>query len=192
MFNPFESQQDRINKMMCAQQRHRSAWAFAQLDQFTLYTQWVAKDQRFLHADSKDSDQIARMRRLVSLFCGRKGHYFCRTCFSMGNLGVQVSVHWSFCSSVNIYPGCLVSATPLTVLYRSSWNFAGVFLMVCRCACGLDIDYFLSLFPLCELSHFSTSVYRQWVPCEHNCSHNFIPIFLKLCTCFLHGLKMCM
>ena len=34
-------------------------------------------------------------------------------------------------------------------------------------------------------------MYRQWVPCEHNSSYNFIPIFLKLCTCFLHGLKMC-
>ena len=28
------------------------------------------------------------------------------------------------------------------------------------------LDYFLSLFPLCELNHFSTSMYRQWVPCE--------------------------
>ena len=35
-------------------------------------------------------------------------------------------------------------------------------------------------------------VYRQWVPCEHNSSYNFIPIFLKLCTCFRHGLEMCM
>ena len=34
-------------------------------------------------------------------------------------------------------------------------------------------------------------MYRQWVPCERNSSYNFIPIFLKLCTCFLHGLKMC-
>ena len=34
----------------------------------------------------------------------------------------------------NIYPGCLVSAT-----------------------------HFLSLFPHCELSHFSPSIYRQWV-----------------------------
>ena len=33
-------------------------------------------------------------------------------------------------------------------------------------------------------------MYRQWVPCERNSSYNFIPIFLKLCTCFLHGLKM--
>ena len=34
-------------------------------------------------------------------------------------------------------------------------------------------------------------MYRQWVPCERNSSYNFIPILLKLCTCFLHGLKMC-
>ena len=34
-------------------------------------------------------------------------------------------------------------------------------------------------------------MYRQWVPYERNSSYNCIPIFLKLCTCFLHGLKMC-
>ena len=49
----------------------------------------------------------------------------------------------------------------------------------------------MSLFALCELSHFLTSVNRQWVPCERNSSYNFTPIFFKLCTCFLHGLKMC-
>ena len=35
-------------------------------------------------------------------------------------------------------------------------------------------------------------MYKQWAPCERNPSYNFIPIFLKLCTCFLHGLKICM
>ena len=50
----------------------------------------------------------------------------------------------------------------------------------------------MSLFPFVNLSHFSASMYRQWVPCEHNSSYNFIPIFLKLCTCLLHGLKICM
>ena len=32
----------------------------------------------------------------------------------------------------------------------------------------------------------------QWVCCERNSSYKFIPIFLKLCTCYLHGLKMIM
>ena len=111
----------------------------------------------------------------------------------MGDLGVQVYVRLFVRPSVNIYHGCLVSATPLTVFYWSFWNFADVFFMVWGCACGLDIivGLFLSLFPLCELSNFSTSMYRQWVPCERNSSYNCIPIFLKLCTCFLHGLKMC-
>ena len=49
------------------------------------------------------------------------------------------SVHPSVHPSINIYPGCLVSATPLTVLYQSFWNFAVVFIMVWGCACGLDI-----------------------------------------------------
>ena len=51
------------------------------------------------------------------------------------------------------------------------------------------------LFPLCELCHFLTSdsmkMLWQWVPCERNSSYNFILILLKLCTCFRHGLKMC-
>ena len=52
--------------------------------------------------------------------------------------------------------------------------------------------FFFYFFPHCELSHFSPSVYRQGLPLEHNSSYNFILIFLQLCTCFLHSLKMCM
>ena len=95
---------------------------------------------------SEDFDQTGRMPRLIWVFAGRTCH-FCRTCFSMGDLGVQVSVRSSVRlfvrpsvrPSVNIYPWCLVSATPLTVLYRSFWNIACVFVMVWGCACGLDI-----------------------------------------------------
>ena len=88
-----------------------------------------------------------------------------------------------------------MSATPLKVLYRLLWNFACVFFMVWGCACGLDVIVkllFFYFFPHCELSHFSPSIYRQWLPREHNSSYNFILIFLQLCTCFLHSLKMCM
>ena len=61
----------------------------------------------------------------------------------------------------------LVSATPLTVLNRIIWNFAYVFFMVWGCARGLDIivrSFILSLFPHCELSHFSPFIYKQLVP----------------------------
>ena len=87
----------------------------------------------------------------------------------------------------------LVSATPLTVLYRLLWNFACVFFMVWECACDFDVigRSFSSVFLHCELSYFSPSIYRQWVPREHNSSYNFILIFFKLCTWLLHSLKMC-
>ena len=37
--------------------------------------------------------------------------------------------------------GYLVSATPHTILYQSFWNFAHVFSMVWRYACGLDLIF---------------------------------------------------
>ena len=37
----------------------------------SLCAQWVAKDPRFLHADSEDSDQTGRMPRLILGFAGR-------------------------------------------------------------------------------------------------------------------------
>ena len=35
------------------------------------YAQWVAKDSVLLQADSEDSDQTGRMRRLIWVFAGR-------------------------------------------------------------------------------------------------------------------------
>ena len=64
--------------------------------------------------------------------------------------------------------------------------------MVRGYACGLDIILRLFFVTFSTLCHFSTSMYRQWVPCELNSSYNFIPIFLKLRTYILHGQKMCM
>ena len=38
---------------------------------------------------------------------------------------------------------------------------------------------------------FVPIVLKPWISREHNSSYNFILIFLQLCTCFLHSLKMC-
>ena len=45
-------------------------------------------------------------------------------------------------------------------------------------ACGADITVrpCLSLFHIVNF-HFSSLIYRQWVPREHNSSYNFMPIF---------------
>ena len=70
--------------------------------------------------------------------------------FSMGDLGVQVSVRLFVCPSVR--PSVCLSVRPSTFtmgvlwaqlllqfFYRSCWNFADIFFMVWGCACGLDI-----------------------------------------------------
>ena len=155
---------------------------------------------------------------------------FCRTCFSMGDLGVQVSVRPfvhpsvrpSVRPSVNIYPGCLVSATPLTVLYLSFGNFACVFIMVWGCACGLDNCEII----FCHFFHFVYLVifWPQWIDSGYIVSAtlhtilywsfwNFAHVFSMVWRCaygldiilalilltlfnfahlFVHGLKMCM
>ena len=123
---------------------------------------------------------------------------FCRTCFSMGDLGLQVSVRVSVRS-----PSVRQYLPWVTCGRNSSYGFVPIVLKFCRCfrhGMGMCMwfgysyyffFFFFSLFPLCELSHFSTSMYRRWVPCERNSSYNFVPIFLKFCTYFLHGMKMC-
>ena len=46
--------------------RIRPVWA-----ESSLCTQWVAKDQRFLHADSEDSNQTGHPPSLIRVFAGR-------------------------------------------------------------------------------------------------------------------------
>ena len=43
--------------------------------EFLLFTQWVAKDPNFLHADSEDSDQTGWIPRLIWVFAGRTYHF---------------------------------------------------------------------------------------------------------------------
>ena len=57
-----------------AKQRLGSAWASTQSDQSSLCTERVAKGSRFLHADSKDSDQTGRMPR-IWVFAGCTCHF---------------------------------------------------------------------------------------------------------------------
>ena len=76
-------------KWLCAQWRLRSAWASAQSDQSSLCAQRVAEDPLFLHADSKDSDQIGQMPRLIWDFA--EGTVICWFCHE--------AAHFSFSDS---------------------------------------------------------------------------------------------
>ena len=46
--------------------RIRAVWSESSLGAF-----WLAKDGKFLHADNEDSDQTARMSRLIWVIVGR-------------------------------------------------------------------------------------------------------------------------
>ena len=68
-----------------------------------------------------------------------------------------------------------------------------------RCACGFGKILWLLFLIVSALWTWSLfliwstiKVYRQWVPCGRNSSYSFLLIVLKLCRCFLHGMKMCM
>ena len=103
----------------------------------------------------------------------------------------------SFFTSIYWQRVPLVSTTPLTVLYRSFWNFACVFFMVWRCACGLDIIVrwlFFVTFSALWTVIFHLNIKTVGTSCERNSSssYSFIRIVLKLCMCFLHGMRMCM
>ena len=100
--------------------------------------------------------------------------------------------------------GYLVSATPHTILYQSLWNFAHVFAMVWRCACGLDIILeliFVTFSTLWTLSFLTSDsmkvyrqcmkVYRQWLPCKRNSLYNFMPVFMQLFTSFFSMVWRC-
>ena len=55
----------------------------------SLCAQWVAKDPKFLHADSEDSDQTGRMPRLIWVFAGRT-----LTLLALSCCGSHYFRHW--------------------------------------------------------------------------------------------------
>ena len=72
----YEPPHDKTNKMTVRPAKTqiclgiRPVWSVS-----TLCAQWVAKDWRFLHADSEDSDQSGRMPRLIWVFAERTDHF---------------------------------------------------------------------------------------------------------------------
>ena len=62
------------------------------LDESSLGAYWIAKVAKFLHADKKNSNQTARMRRLTGVFTGgsyqkvRYFHVVAQICINSGSL----------------------------------------------------------------------------------------------------------
>ena len=72
-----EPRHDKTNKMSArpAKTQISPVWSKS-----PLCAQWVAKDPRFLHADSEDSDQTGRMPKLIWVFAGRTLILFVLSC----------------------------------------------------------------------------------------------------------------
>ena len=250
MTNRAASWQNQQNGL-CAQQRLRSARASASL--IRVFTVCMKKAWFFsysLRAKQRLWSDWADAQADLSV---RWARHFCCTCFSMGDLGVQVlrpSVHpstftlgvlWAqlllqFCTNlfetlhvfrhgmrmcmwfgynceiifchffhfVNLViflPQCidsgyLVSAAPHTILYRSFWDFAHVFSMVWRCACGLDIILALIFvtFSLRTLSfpdlRFYESIDSGYL--VSTTPHTILYQSFRNFARFRHGLEVCM
>ena len=71
-WNKIQPWNDKTNKMsVCPAKTQISLGIHPICSESSLCAQWVAKDPRFLHADSQDSDQTGRMPRLIWVFAER-------------------------------------------------------------------------------------------------------------------------
>ena len=75
-WNIYEPMHDKANKMIvCPAKTQISLGIHPVWSESSLCAQWVAKDPRFLIADSEDSDQTGQMPRLVWVLAGYTGHF---------------------------------------------------------------------------------------------------------------------
>ena len=71
-----EPPHDKTNKMtVCPAKTEISLGLRPVWSESLLCAQWVAKDSRFLHADSEDSDQTGQIPRLIRVFAGHTCHF---------------------------------------------------------------------------------------------------------------------
>ena len=76
IYNVYEPPHDKTNKMtVCPVKTQISLGIRPVWSESSLCAQWVAKNTRFLHADSEDSDQTGRMPRMIGVFAGRTNHF---------------------------------------------------------------------------------------------------------------------
>ena len=86
---------------------------------------------------------------------------------------------------------CLIPILLKILTYNFSIDFINIlyFCRTCMGDLGMQVSVCLSIRPSICLS---VRQHLPWVSCERNSSYSFLLIFLKLCRCFLHGVRMCM
>ena len=96
-----ELRHDKINKATVRPAKTQISLGICPVwSEYSLCAQWVAKNQIFLYADSKDSDQTRRMLRLIWVFAGRTFILLVLSCRGSLTLVVkqEILIDW-FCFS---------------------------------------------------------------------------------------------
>ena len=93
----YEPRHDKTNKVSVRPAKTDQPGHPPSLSYSSLCAQWVAKDPRFLHADSEESDQTGRMPRLICLRWG--AHIFCCFCYVADHIVFAKVVCLSFLKS---------------------------------------------------------------------------------------------
>ena len=89
----------------------------------------------------------------------------------------------------------IVGQGPAVVAAGAGW--VGCFLFLFFLSRLSYLPFFRTCFSVGDLGmqvsvRLSVRQHLPCVSCERNSSYSFLPIFLKLCICFLHGVRMCM
>ena len=90
------------------------------------------------------------------------------------------SVHLSVCSSVHLSVTQFVSATPLKLLNRISWNLVGSKDTICSCAYYQEILISWILSELCPFEHRNFPKFTTEAACQCNSSETTEQNFMKL------------
>ena len=94
--NTLEPRHDKTNKMSVRPAKTQISLCIRPVwSESSICAQWVAKDPRFLHADSEDSDQTRRMPRLNWVFAGRSAILLVLSCRGSFCWDVLVTVPWN-------------------------------------------------------------------------------------------------
>ena len=121
---PYEPWHDKTNKVSVHPAKTQISLSIRPVwSESSLCAQWVAKDPRFLHVDSEDSDQTGRMPRLIRVFAGRTLTLLVLSCRS----SYRSSIHMSHDITKRIFgsfqPGQTQTGLRSHRSELESWNF---------------------------------------------------------------------
>ena len=179
----YEPRHEKTNKMSVRPAKTQISLAIRPVwSESSLCAQWVAKDPRFLHADSEDSDQTGQMPRLIWVFAGCTLTLLVLSCH--GSYDFFASFNHNFCRSLNqlrwpkwkqwrLRSTCTYAVSPkpllCTVNKPPKRHLQSYHSLAALCA------YAHSLLPkiTCK-KNIMVKIVKKWTPQKNCCNHTNI------------------